>query len=171
MAERADPTPPPERLFTWVDIDEHLALLASKGEWPSWLLAADSWWDSLELVVAPDTQVRQVQEWLDHVFGAGSTELRGDQLLLGLDDPRVPEFTGIPVVLLEGTEHRESARRPPLLREKHITWELEKPFDRPREGFAGNVEIVAFHSFKGGVGRTVHAVALADAVAQRGGNV
>ncbi len=172
MAERADPTPPPERLFTWVDIDEHLALLASKGEWPSWLLAADSWWDSLELVVAPDTEVRQVQEWLDHAFGAGSTELRSDQLLLGLDDPRVREFTGIPVELLEGTEGGAKARRLPLLREKHITRELADPFDHPpRGGFPGNIEIVAFHSFKGGVGRTVHAVALADAVAQRGGNV
>lgn len=173
MADRTDQTapPPPERLFTWVDVDEHLALLASANAWPNWLLSADSWWDSLELVVAAGAEVRQVQEWLDWAFGAGSTELRSDQLLLGLDDPRVREFTGVPVVLVEGTEGGASARRLPLLREKHITRELANPFDRPRERFAGNVEIVAFHSFKGGVGRTVHAVALADAVAQRGGNV
>ena len=65
VADRTDQAapPPPERLFTWVDVDEHLALLASANAWPNWLLSADSWWDSLELVVAAGAEVRQVQEW------------------------------------------------------------------------------------------------------------
>src|SRR5690606_8331348 len=33
------------------------------------------------------------------------------------------------------------------------------------------VRIAAFHSYKGGVGRTLHAIALADAVARKGGRV
>ncbi|GAA0538672.1 hypothetical protein GCM10011581_05740 [Saccharopolyspora subtropica] len=173
----AEPTetktpPPPEHLFTWVDIDEHLALLASTGAWPRWLIAADSWWDNLELVVASGTDTRQVREWLDEVFGAGSTEFDGDQLMLGLDDPRTRDFTGIPVVLVPDPENEPTARRIPLLREKHITRELADPFDRPvSDRLPGNVEIIAFHSFKGGVGRTVHAVAMADVIARRGGNV
>ncbi|KNB50294.1 hypothetical protein AC230_23420 [Streptomyces caatingaensis] len=164
---------PPKHLFTWVDVDEHLAHLAAAGQWPRWLLAADGWWDGLELVVRPGVDTAQVKDWLDRAFGVGSTEWRDDGLMLGLDDPRTAEFTGMPVVLsLESSGDSGQPRRLPLLREKHITPQLADPLERPSsERFADDVQLVAFHSFKGGVGRTVHAVAMADAVARRGGNV
>lgn len=162
----------PEHLFTWVDIDEHLALLASAGAWPDWLRAADGWWDGLELVVAPDTSEQAVQQWLDAVFGAGSTEQENGGLALRLDDPRTSKFTGTPVILTPASGDPGARHRVPLLREKHITSELANALDRPgNERFDNDVQIVAFHSFKGGVGRTVHAVAMADAVARRGGKV
>ncbi|MBB5121164.1 KGGVGR-motif variant AAA ATPase [Streptomyces eurocidicus] len=163
---------PPDHLFTWVDVDEHLTLLAAEGRWPEWLYAADGWWDGLELVVARDTNTDRVREWLDLAFGAGSTERHDGELMLGLDDPRTTAFTGVPVILSHEPENAEQPRRVPLLREKHITRQLADPLDRPKDGrFAGDVQLVAFHSFKGGVGRTVHAVAMADSVARRGGNV
>ncbi|MFD7235433.1 KGGVGR-motif variant AAA ATPase [Streptomyces syringium] len=163
---------PPDHLFTWVDVDEHLSLLAAADRWPRWLLAADGWWDGLELIVSPGTDANHVQQWLDLAFGAGSTEWHDRVLMLGLDDPRTAEFTGLPVVLTHQPENTEEPRRVPLLREKHITPQLARPLARPAaERFAADVQLVAFHSFKGGVGRTVHAVAMADAVARRGGKV
>ncbi|MEU3599982.1 AAA family ATPase [Streptomyces sp. NPDC006798] len=174
MAELSDleGLAPPEHLFTWVDVEEHLALLAAAGRWPRWLRAADGWWDGLELVVSPGTGTDEVKRWLDVAFGAGSTERHNGTLVLGLDDPRVSEFVGLPVMLSPEPENASQPRRIPLLREKHITPQLAHSLDRPLdESFADDVQLVAFHSFKGGVGRTLHAVAMANAVAQRGGSV
>ncbi|MFJ2199616.1 KGGVGR-motif variant AAA ATPase [Streptomyces violaceusniger] len=163
---------PPEHLFTWVDVDEHLTALASAGQWPEWLHAADGWWDGLELVVSSGTDAEEAKRWLDKVFGAGSTEWRDSILMLRLDDPRTDEFTGTPVILSPEPESAEQPRRIPLLREKHITPQLAHPLERPADDrFPADVQLVAFHSFKGGVGRTVHAVAMADAIARRGGSV
>lgn len=174
MAELTDleALAPPKHLFTWVDVEEHLSLLATKGRWPRWLQAADGWWDGLELVVSPDTDTEEVKQWLDETFGTGSAEWCDGALVLALDDPRTTEIVGLPVTLSHGVEGVGQPQRVPLLREKHITPQLAHPLERPvHEAFAGDVQLVAFHSFKGGVGRTVHAVAMADAVAQRGGSV
>ncbi|WP_258038655.1 KGGVGR-motif variant AAA ATPase [Streptomyces sp. SM12] len=163
---------PPDHLFTWVDVDEHLAVLAAEGRWPGWLHAADGWWDGLELVVSPGTEVEQARLWLDKAFGTGSTGWVDGTLMLGLDDPRTSEFTGMPVSLSHQPEEYDEPGRMPLLREKHITSQLARPLERPAsESFTSDVQVVAFHSFKGGVGRTIHAVAMADAVARRGGAV
>ncbi|MVO86027.1 AAA family ATPase [Streptomyces sp. p1417] len=163
---------PPEHLFTWVDVEEHLALLAASDRWPRWLQAADGWWDGLELVISPGTDAEKVKQWLDEAFGAGSTEWHDGTLVLALDDPRTTEFVGLPVMLSPASDNANQPRRIPLLREKHITPQLALPLERPAdESFADDVQLVAFHSFKGGVGRTVHAVAMADTIAQRGGSV
>ncbi|GAA3964477.1 ParA family protein [Streptomyces marokkonensis] len=163
---------PPEHLFTWVDVDEHLSALAADDRWPEWLRAADGWWDGLELVVSCDTRAEVAKSWLDEVFGTGSTEWHDGTLMLQLDDPRTPDFTGIPVILSPEPENADQPRRLPLLREKHITAQLAHPLERPlAKHFPGDVQILAFHSFKGGVGRTVHAVAMAETIARRGGNV
>lgn len=161
----------PEHLFTWVDVEEHLALLAVAGQWPAWLIAADGWWDGLELIVSPGTDEEVVREWLDQAFGAGSAEWRDGVLSLRLDDPRTPDFTGIPVLLSPEPSVAEGPRRVPLLREKHLTRQLSDSLARPPTGLPGDVQLVALHSFKGGVGRTVHAVALADAMARSGSRV
>ncbi|MEU3440678.1 AAA family ATPase [Streptomyces griseoincarnatus] len=163
---------PPEHLFTWVDVDDHLSHLAAAGCWPTWLIAADGWWDGLELVVSRGTEPESVKVWLDEAFGTGSTEWRDGTLMLRLDDPRTADFTGIPVMITPDSDHSDQPRRLPLLREKHITAHLAQPLQRPEmERFAADVQVLAFHSFKGGVGRTVHAVAMADAIARRGGSV
>ncbi|GAA4822631.1 KGGVGR-motif variant AAA ATPase [Streptomyces ziwulingensis] len=163
---------PPEHLFTWVDVDDHLAALAAAGRWPEWLLAADGWWDGLELVVSGGIEAGTAENWLNSAFGAGSTDWQEGTLMLRLDDPRTSDFTGIPVVLSGEPDDADQPRRLPLLREKHITRQLAHALQRPAtERFQGDVQILAFHSFKGGVGRTVHAVAMADTIARRGGKV
>ncbi|MER7153900.1 KGGVGR-motif variant AAA ATPase [Streptomyces lydicus] len=179
MAESGEPEimdsgmAPPGHLFSWVDVDEHLTRLALAGEWPDWLVAADSWWDCLELVTRSSVDPETVKRWLDEVFGTGSAGWVDGDLLLGLDDPRTTEFTGLRVELSVDVDQPSAARRRvPLLREKHITRQLAEPLHRPSTPtFADDVQLMAFHSFKGGVGRTVHAVAVADRLARDGGKV
>ncbi|MFF2614620.1 KGGVGR-motif variant AAA ATPase [Kitasatospora sp. NPDC058046] len=164
---------PPDHLFSWVNVDEHLARLAAAGQWPDWLVATDSWWDCLELVTSTKVDTETVKRWLDQAFGTGSAGWVEGDLLLGLDDPRSTEFTGLRVELTVDADQRGAGRRRvPLLREKHITRELAEPLQRPEvPGYSGDVQLMAFHSFKGGVGRTVHAVAVADRLARSGGKV
>ncbi|MEU1040391.1 AAA family ATPase [Streptomyces sp. NPDC005907] len=161
----------PEHLFTWVDVDEHLTRLAMRGEWPAWLIAADGWWESLELITEPGVRPDTVRAWLNETFGGGSAVEIDGSLLLRLDDPRARELVGLQVHIEPSTEG-VTGRRLPLLREKHITRGLADRLRRPDDDrFAGDVQLMAFHSFKGGVGRTVHAVAAADAMAREGRNV
>ncbi|GEB52674.1 KGGVGR-motif variant AAA ATPase [Streptomyces cacaoi] len=163
---------PPEHLFTWVDVDEHLADLAASDAWPAWLLAADGWWDGLQLTVAKNTSWQHVRSWLDEVFGPGSVEAREGLLELALDSPRDKGFTGLPVSLDYMEGRPQYPTRLPRLREKQITAALSDPLPRPEQSsYPADVQMLAFHSFKGGVGRTVHAVAMADAAARRGDQV
>ncbi|MDT3397486.1 AAA family ATPase [Streptomyces sp. B1866] len=162
---------PPAHLFTWVDVDEHLVSLAAADRWPEWLLEADAWWDHLELTVLPGTTEDKARAWLDEAFGLGSVGVDTGRLVLALDRPGGLGAEGIPVVLLPAVDH-QPGRRTPRLAERRTTAELTRPLTRPKQDrFPGDVQVIAFHSFKGGVGRTVHAVALADELARKGHGV
>jgi Mrp family chromosome partitioning ATPase len=160
-----------DKLFTWVDIDSRLAEAAVGGEWPYWLLEADAWWDALELSVRPGTSVGEVREFLDYQFGLESAVDGEEGLELLLDRPASHTPRSLPVRLTETADAPQVARRP-RLNERRVTSALSEPLPRPASpGLPGDRQIIAFHSFKGGVGRTLHAVALADLLASRGQHV
>jgi MinD-like ATPase involved in chromosome partitioning or flagellar assembly len=164
--------PVPERLYTWIDVDEHMALLATEGWWPEWLLEAGAYWDSLELRVRPNTDRQAVLGWLEQAFGVTSVLSEPPQVLLediASDVPhrarRALDVTIVPVDLGDLIQ----VRRLPQLRERRIVADLKEPLPPPHpDTFASNVQITAFHSFKGGVGRTLQAIALALAMSRRG---
>ncbi|MFJ6405153.1 KGGVGR-motif variant AAA ATPase [Streptomyces hydrogenans] len=161
----------PGNLLTWVDVDEHCTILAIKGLWPDWLKEANAWWDGIELTVAPGTSEQTALNWLNAAFGRGSirTSDLGHELIL--DRPQDMGVEGLPVTIQVEDPVRPSVRLPKLT-DRRITDELAEPLPRPESDvFPGGVQVVAFHSFKGGVGRTVHAVALADLLARRGRKV
>ncbi len=160
----------PERLYTWLDVDDHLASLAANQMWPEWLLEADAFWDSLELRVRSDTPPEDVFDWLEQSFGFSSVDRDGRCIILD-DVPAAAErhrrTLDVAVVPME-TE--PAVRRIPRLREQRIVRDLAKPLPRPASAtFPGDVQIAAFHSFKGGVGRTLHALALAEELVQQHG--
>ncbi|SED32240.1 MULTISPECIES: ParA family protein [Streptomyces] len=160
-----------ERLFTWVDVDAHLAQAAVAGGWPAWLMEADAWWDGLELSVRPGTTETDVREWLDGLFGLGSTTEHDGVLELGLDRPSSHAPDALQVRLVEAGQREEVMRRP-RLNERRVVRELGESLPRPQSAeFPGGKQLIAFHSFKGGVGRTLHTVALADHLATRGQHV
>ncbi|MFF7815926.1 KGGVGR-motif variant AAA ATPase [Streptomyces sp. NPDC007945] len=154
-----------------MDVDEHCAVLATEGLWPEWLKEANAWWDGIELTVTPEVSEREALSWLNTAFGRGSirTSALGFELLL--DRPRDMEPEGLPVSVHIEVSAAPSVRLPKLT-DRRVTDDLAKPLPRPDSDlFPGGVQVVAFHSFKGGVGRTVHAVALADLLAQQGRKV
>lgn len=159
------------KLFTWVDVDSQLAEAAVDGQWPQWLLEVDAWWDGLELTVLPKTETAAVREWLDSQFGLGSAVEREAALELTLDRPSAHAPESLPVCLVESTDSGAVPRRP-RLSERRVTSALSEALPRPEAAqFAEDKQLIAFHSFKGGVGRTLHAVALADLLASQGQHV
>ncbi|MBO3733718.1 ParA family protein [Glycomyces niveus] len=161
----------PGRVFTWVDVDEHLAHLASIESWPGWLRSVSGWWDAVELAVEAGTTLESVESWLQDAFGAGSIFRKGGQLMLSMDSIVAGKTASLEIIIEENESGSESARRLPLWRERRIVREIANELDRPEDSFLDDMQIVAFHSFKGGVGRTVHAVAYAEAVAKQGKHV
>ncbi|RDG38583.1 KGGVGR-motif variant AAA ATPase [Streptomyces corynorhini] len=163
--------PASANLLTWVDVDERCAELAVAGRWPNWLLEASAWWDGLELTVVPGTTEPQARGWLDDVFGTGSVEGEAGAPVLLLDRPGDLPADGL-IVRLIHEESFDPGERTPRLMQRRITGQLAHPLPRPEQSaFAADVQVIAFHSFKGGAGRTVHAVALADLLAGRGHGV
>lgn len=159
------------KLFTWADIDSQLAEAAAEGQWPQWLLEVDAWWDVLELTVRPGTESEVVRDWLDGQFGLGSVTEHDAVLELALDRPTTHAPRSLPVRLVEATDSGASPRRP-RLSERRVTAALGEALPRPESAqFVGDKQLIAFHSFKGGVGRTLHAVALADFLASQGQHV
>ncbi|SEC70347.1 CobQ/CobB/MinD/ParA nucleotide binding domain-containing protein [Streptomyces sp. 2131.1] len=159
------------KLFTWVDIDSRLAEAAVDGLWPQWLLEVDAWWDALELTVRPSTGNGAVRDWLDDQFGLGSTAESERGLTLALDRPAAHHPLSLPVRLVEANDSGAAPRRP-RLSERRVTSALGEPLQRPGSAqFADDKQLIAFHSFKGGVGRTLHAVSLADLLASQGRHV
>ncbi len=160
----------PEHIYTWVDVDAHLAALAENNRWPSWLQECDAFWDGLEMTIAPQASPQEAVAWLGEVFGVGSTTLHEGETVLKLDDvPGRPSARLLPISVRR--REPETPRREPRWRERRIVRGLGEPLPCPELPFSGGVRIAALHSFKGGVGRTLHGVALADAVAQRGERV
>lgn len=158
------------RMYTWVDIDTFFVDLARRGGWPSWLLECDAYWDSVRLNVTNDVTDETVSEWLDQNLGVGSVRSAESGLVLVLEDvPGAPSARILPLQIIR--DEPVVARRDIRWRERRITADLARPFPEPEAEFAGGVNIIAFHSFKGGVGRTIHAVALAHAAADRGHRV
>ncbi len=153
------------RLYSWVDVEDVLLRAQEESDWPDWLLSARAYWDGLALGVEPGQQ-ENARRWLAERF-----------------DPRFRNGN-FPAIELESTPARE--RFLPVLIEEEIVASAVQPLFTPtlarpsvlRKSTAEPAHpeplpadlppVVAFHSFKGGVGRTLHALALAHSLTRRG---
>lgn len=148
----------PGHLFTWVDIDDYFKRLAIGDAWPSWLLEVNAYWDSVEFIVRGGTNIEGAWTWLEEHLGPLSVSRGQEAIIL--------ESTGeleriLPVQFEESDNLREFDRKP-RWNERRVVSEIAIPLPAPQQPeFRDNVQICAFHSFKGGVGRTLHCVALA----------
>ncbi|WP_051950653.1 KGGVGR-motif variant AAA ATPase [Actinacidiphila yeochonensis] len=163
---RGTPVSAPGHLYTWVDVDEHFARLAVNGEWAPWLVEVSAYWDGVELSVAAGTDPAEVWAWLAERLGPLTVDESRETVLL---ESLVDGETALPVRLLR-VDDPVGAVRTPRWNERQVVRELAESLpapDRP-EFRDGGVQVCAFHSFKGGVGRTLHCVALARELAGRG---
>jgi MinD-like ATPase involved in chromosome partitioning or flagellar assembly len=148
------------RLYTWVDVEEVLFLAQQQNDWPEELVWARTYWDCLLLGIRPSKHL-EVLSWLADKFAPHfeTTPEYSHILLESLSEK--PRDLG---VILEETEESPLYPRPtPRLAKPSVLWpphEAEHPLPLPSD----LPPVVAFHSFKGGVGRTLLAIALTQAL-------
>jgi MinD-like ATPase involved in chromosome partitioning or flagellar assembly len=152
-------------LYSWLDVDFVVQKALIAEEWPNWLVAASAYHDGLALRVRSGTPIQAVDGILGSWFGARYQPKTG-LLLEGLPDtPRV-----FPVQIEEASADEKLSRVlavQPTFRRLVLFPKEPKVTDWPREFAAGSPAVVAFYSFKGGVGRTTHLLAYVLALASR----
>ncbi len=167
LASRAASFTAPDHLYTWLDVEAYFGNLALHGRWPDWLLEVDGFWDGLRLSVDASVTDDTLWGWLSQVLGPLTVDR--DRRLLLLDDngPERP----LPVEV-EREPRVTTVTRVPRFGERRVTSDLGAQLPPPQqETMPHGVAICAFHSFKGGVGRTLHCVAVARRLAARGARV
>jgi cellulose biosynthesis protein BcsQ len=127
----------------------------------------DAYWDGVELTVADGTDAAEIWQWLTTRFGPLTVDRNQQWILLesvnGAGEP-------LPVRIRHTTEVVDPGRRPQW-NERRIVPQLFDPLASPaEEGFPHGIRICAFHSFKGGTGRTLHCLALARELADQNQN-
>jgi len=156
----------PDHLFTWLDVESHLATLAERGQWPAWLEEINAYWDAIRLVVSDGTTAASVWAWLAQTFGPLTID--EDRQLVLLDQS---EAERVLPVEIESDSDRTADERGPRWQNHRITTSLSRSLPPPTTNLPDRVAICAFHSFKGGVGRTVHCLATAKRLAEAGQRV
>lgn len=162
------------RLFTWVDVED--VLLQERPNWPSALLDAEVYWDGLRLVASNDEKA-DVLGWIAETFEPRFEETGEDGASILLESSN-GERRRLPVAL-EIADETDRASVAPSDTGFEATFARPRrlvraggpsPAPSPLEDSDG-VPVLAFHSYKGGVGRTLHAVALARWLARTGARV
>ncbi|NES64512.1 MAG: ParA family protein [Okeania sp. SIO2D1] len=156
------------RLYTWVDVEDVLLGIKS-DELPKWLVFARCYWDELSIGISVG-KIAEAKEWLQEVFEprfrAGKTEEITNCFLI-LESIKGEERS-LPIWFEETDEKAPTPKLIPSLSRPGVIWFDRQDRDiQPPEIFPSDIPpVVAFHSFKGGVGRTTHALALAQAFIQ-----
>jgi MinD-like ATPase involved in chromosome partitioning or flagellar assembly len=162
------------RLYTWLDVEEVLFRIQEKSSLPNWLISVQAYWDSLTIGIRPGTQ-DEAKIWLKSVydtrFRIDEEDNRVDGLIILESLPNKPQL--LPVVFEETEEDYRIPRLTPSLTRPGIIVPNRHDNDRelPPSFEADFPPIVAFHSFKGGVGRTTNAIAFAQTLTDRNYNV
>lgn len=158
----------PSRLFTWIDIENHLERLARNSEWPAWLLATNSYWDAAELTVDETIDAQEIVRWLNEVFGQRTVEQDGSDYYFRLDGSRRgTQWSSRSLPLrVERAAHIDTADLAPRWRATQISPSIQRKVLVADLNNLPGPPVVAFHSYKGGVGRTLHAVAAARVLAK-----
>jgi MinD-like ATPase involved in chromosome partitioning or flagellar assembly len=160
------------RLFTWIDVEEVFLRLREDEQWPDWLMNVKAYWDGLNLqtTAARETVIAALIQWFDPRFQKVDTdsELLGNVLLESADASKqrtLPVFFD----LVEATETAPKVFVPSWGRPVNVS--SLGSFGAPSILAEANPPIIAFHSFKGGVGRTMLSIGLAKSCAEAGFNV
>jgi MinD-like ATPase involved in chromosome partitioning or flagellar assembly len=153
------------RLYTWVDAEE---VLLRMEQWPEWLVWARAYWDELTMGIRPGTQV-QAKNWLYQVYDPRfriNPEQEMVEGLIVLESLPNHERT-LPVFFEETEEEPSTPKLTPSLSRPAVIWPPSEDIEYPDILPSDLPPVVAFHSFKGGVGRTTHALALAQALTSK----
>lgn len=147
-------------LYSWLDVEEVLFRSSQEGDLPHWIINVRTYWDSLSLSISRGKRVEALN-WLANKF-----EPRFDQANQCITLESDENLRSLPV-LIEDTDEEPFKSRfvPTFSRPSVLARHIEDYISA--QDLEDCPHIVAFHSFKGGVGRTVHALGLALALAEK----
>lgn len=154
------------RLYTWVDVEEVLLRLQAEASWPEWLVWVRSYWDGLTIGIRPGTQT-QTKEWLSEIYDPRfrtSSDSQVEDFIVLESLPRSERI--LPIFFEETQDSPPILRREPSLARPGVLVPLQQRAEFPPPFQADLPPVIAFHSFKGGVGRTTHTIALAQALSE-----
>lgn len=156
------------RLYTWVDAEEVLIRRQKQNDWPNWLVWARTYWDGLTMGIRPGTQ-EQAKNWLSEIYDPRfRNNSQSDSLESHIILESVSRNTRILPILFEETlEEPPNPRLTPSLSRPGVLWPPSKNIEPPAIMPSDFPPVVAFHSFKGGVGRTTHTIAVAKALTEK----
>src|SRR5690606_18619165 len=147
--------PPDIRLYTWVDVEDVLLRLQPE-ELPDWLVWIRAYWNGLSLAIKPG-YYNEMLDWLNSHFSPRYDAENRAIILEGSSDfPRL-----LPISIEETDEDPVGFRFvPTFARPSTIRFPQGQAHPEPLpEDYP---PVIAFHSFKGGVGRTIHAIGFAQ---------
>lgn len=145
------------RLYTWVDVEEVLLRKKKQNKWPNGLVWARTYWDGLTMGIRPGTQA-EAQNWLSEIY---DPRFRNNYIILESVDENQRI---LPIWWEETEEDPPTPRLTPSLSRPGVLFPPSENVEPPAIMPSDFPPVVAFHSFKGGVGRTTHAIALAKAL-------
>ena len=150
-------------LISWVDVARRLSAVPMRtatnealiNSPPPGLVASEAFWTGLTLTLESPENVPSVNEWLKGVFGTWLTFEDGVPSIR-LDGPHATP-------LLRIAYEYSGARKSEALFRPHSSLEGNRPYaiEYPARN-CSSPAVVAFHSVKGGVGRTTAAMAFAQ---------
>ena len=150
-------------ILTWLDLsftlDSHLAEQGS----PDWLTGYTVYPDDVDVEVVDGTTGKQVDDFFSQVFGV---RYLADRLIALDSAPEIRRWMRLHVNNSD-TSHRAApadSKIIPSFRRMAILPESGAELDYPKSSIAEALPIIAFYSFKGGVGRTTHLLAYLQAL-------
>ncbi|MBF0438468.1 MAG: ParA family protein [Magnetococcales bacterium] len=154
-----------ELLINWVDVARklwkasHPSGVENTFSPPNGVVFTQTFWDRLLVGVAPESELEAVWSWLSRLFGP-RWESQGPAILL---EAQGEALSRLPVVVEELNEEeiKEWRQLPfyPSFTPPRTACFVRDRGEPPAPFPAGQPPILAFHSFKGGVGRTLCALA------------
>lgn len=148
------------KLYSWVDIQDKLLAVSQNDEWLEGIKVETSR-SGIYIFHEEKTTVEDIKKWLEEVFPA-AVNPEGIRLEnLGNGNRYLPIFyEKVDKEDLQGPSFLPSFSRPKAIGSR-INLDSEQIKKR---SINNNPVMIAAHSFKGGVGRTLHALALAAAL-------
>lgn len=150
-----------DRLYTWADVQNEIYTAINEENCPDGFIQARVFWDGFHITVR-DGKEKEIEAWLEDIFEIRFRK-QGEDIQIILDSLRKKERYLEVYIDAEEEEDTEEAEeisyfrpmitKPTLIRPQYFN-------NKPRDISHLYPPIFAFHSFKGGVGRTIHAIAL-----------
>jgi MinD-like ATPase involved in chromosome partitioning or flagellar assembly len=157
-------------LLSWIDVARRLSTIPMRHEGvaaplapPAGLIASDVFWTGLILTLESPAQIPVVQAWLQDVFGSWVHIDTSNNSFIKLEGPSALGNLRV-IYEFNGPDAKVPVFRPNASLEGHRSYSVSFP-----ERLDDSPSVVAFHSVKGGVGRTTAAMAFAKNMSENSG--